>query len=141
MVENIGKVIKISGDKVFIEVEEGAVSVYMLQEEELEAGGKPILEAFNTVGANVRDRVRIRIQTPIYMKIIDSFPALLCMIGILFGIYLAERLDKYSLTLGTFFGVWGLLIGVLLVLLYRKRRAKKIYVPVIVEILKTDVHT
>lgn len=57
MVENIGKVIKIAGDKVFVEVEEGSVSVYMLQEEELEAGGKPILEAFNTEGAKKAKKI------------------------------------------------------------------------------------
>lgn len=146
MIEDIGKVIRVSGDKAFIEVERSSACAQCgLQEvEEIAAGGKVIFEAINLARANIGDRVKVRVESLAYMKasaFIYGIPVLLLIIGAMLGVYLAEKLNKSSENMSVLFGICGLIIGIVVLFLFRKRGARKEYLPVIVEVLKEDVHT
>lgn len=146
MIEDIGKVVKITGDKAFIEVERSSACAQCgLQEvEEIAAGGKVIFEAINMARANIGDRVKVRVESLAYMKasaFIYGIPVLLLIIGAMLGVYLAEKLNKSSENMSVLFGICGLIIGIVVLFLFRKRGARKEYLPVIVEVLKEDVHS
>lgn len=146
MIEDIGIVRKITGDKAFVEVERSSACAQCgLQEaEELATGGKVVFEAFNIAGSNVGDRVRVQVQTGTYIKAsayIYGIPVLLLIIGAIFGAYLAEKLNKSSDAMSALFSICGLIIGILFLFLFRKRGTKKEYMPVIVEVMTENVYS
>lgn len=142
MIEDIGKVIRLHGDKAFIEVERtSACAQCGLQEVEEMAGGKPIFVALNMARANVGDLVKVQVQSVAYLKasaFIYGIPVLLLIIGAILGVYLAERLDKPADIMSAVFGIGGLIIGILGLLLLRKKGTKKEYMPVIVEVIRQN---
>lgn len=145
MVEDIGKVIRITGDKAFVEVERtSACAQCGLQEVEELAGEKPIFVALNKANADVGDMVKVRVQSAAYIKAsmyIYGIPVLLLVIGAVLGVYLAEKLNKSSDAMSALFGICGLIIGILFLFLFRKRVTKKEYMPVIVEVMTEDVYS
>jgi len=146
MIEDIGIVRKITGDKAFVEVERtSACAQCGLQEaEELATGGKVVFEAFNMINATVGDRVKVQVQTAEYIKAsiyIYGIPVLLLIIGAIFGAYLAEKLNKSSDAMSALFSICGLIIGILFLFLFRKRGTKKEYTPVIVEVMTENVYS
>jgi len=146
MIEDIGKVIRVSGDKASIEVERSSACAQCgLQEvEELVAGGKVVFEAFNMAKANVGDRVRVQVHSAAYMKasvFIYGVPVLLLIIGAILGVYLAGKLNKSPDTMSALFGICGLIVGIIILFLFRKKGTKKEYIPVVVEVITEDAHT
>ena len=145
MIEDIGKVVKISGDKAFVEVEQSSACAQCgLQEvEELAAGGKPIFEALNMAKANIGDKVKVRVESAAYMKasvFIYGIPVLLLIMGAVLGVYLAAKFNKSTDIMSALFGMCGLIVGIIILFLFRKKGTKKEYIPVIVEVIKEDVH-
>ncbi|MDH5769023.1 MAG: SoxR reducing system RseC family protein [Nitrospirota bacterium] len=141
MIEDIGKVVKISGDKAFVEVERSSACAQCgLQEvEELAAGGKPIFEALNMTKANIGDKVKVRVESAAYMKVsafIYGIPVLLLIMGAVLGVYLAGKFNKSTDIMSALFGMCGLIAGIIILFLFRKKGAKKEYIPVIVEVIK-----
>ncbi|MFN3480546.1 MAG: SoxR reducing system RseC family protein [Thermodesulfovibrionales bacterium] len=140
MIEDIGKVIRIEGDKAFVEVERtSACAKCGLQEVEELTGGKPVFAAINHAHANAGDTVKVRVESVAYMKaslFIFGIPVLLLIICAILGAYLAERFGKPSDIMSALFGIGGLIIGIFVLLLFRKRGTKKEYMPVIVEVIK-----
>jgi positive regulator of sigma E activity len=65
MIEDIGKIVKIDSDKVYVEVERSSACAQCgLQEaEELATGGKVIFEAYNMASAAIGNRVRVQVRT------------------------------------------------------------------------------
>ena len=146
MIEDIGRIVKIEGDKAFIEVERtSACAQCGLQEaEELATGGKVVFESFNMVRAKVGDRVRVQVQTAGYIKAsayIYGIPVLLLIIGAILGAYIARILNKSSDAMSALFSICGLIIGILLLFLFRKRGTRKEYMPVIVEVITENVYS
>lgn len=146
MIEDIGIVRKVTGDKAFVEVERSSACAQCgLQEaEELATGGKVVFEAFNMAGSNVGDRVRVQVQTGTYIKAsvyIYGIPVLLLIIGAIFGAYLAGLLNKSSDAMSALFGIFGLLMGIFVLFLLRKKGNIKEYMPVIVEVMTEDVYS
>jgi len=145
MIEDIGKVIRVSGDKAFIEVERSSACAQCgLQEvEELVAGGKVVFEALNMAKANIGDKVKVRVESAAYMKasvFIYGIPVLLLIMGAVLGVYLAGKFNKSTDIMSALFGMCGLIVGIIILFLFRKKGTKKEYIPVIVEVLKEDVH-
>lgn len=143
MIEDIGRVVKIAGDKAFVEVERSSACAQCgLQEvEELTAGGKPVFEAINMVNAKPGDKVKVQVQSVAYIKasfFIYGLPVLLMLIGAIFGIYLAGKLNKSPDTMSVLSGFAGLITGILTIYLFRKRGTRREYLPVIVEVLGED---
>jgi sigma-E factor negative regulatory protein RseC len=146
MIEDIGTVRKIDGDKAYVEVERtSACAQCGLQEiEDLAAGGKVVFEAFNMIKADMGDRVKVRVQSVAYMKaslFIYGIPVLFLISGAILGAYLAGRSNKSVDTMSAFFGFLGLIVGIILLALFRKKGKKVEYMPVIVEVIKEDVVT
>lgn len=146
MIEDIGIVRKITGDKAFVEVERTSACAQcgLREAEELATGGKVVFEAFNMINATVGDRVRVQLQTGTYIKAsiyIYGIPVLLLIIGAIFGAYLAEKLNKSSDAMSALFSICGLIIGILFLFLFRKRGTKKEYMPVIVEVMTENVYS
>ena len=140
MIEDIGRVVKITGQKAAVEVERtSACAQCGLQEvEDLAMGGKVVLEAVNAAQAKVGDRVRVRVESVAYMKTVAAvygIPVLLFLLGIAGGVSLAARLGWPSELTSVGLGMLGLIVGVLVLLLLRKRATKKEYLPVIAEVL------
>ena len=145
MIEDIGKVVRVSGDKAFIEVERSSACAQCgLQEvEELVAGGKVVFEALNMAKANIGDKVKVRVESAAYMKasvFIYGIPVLLLIMGAVLGVYLAGKFNKSTDIMSALFGMCGLIVGIIILFLFRKKGTKKEYIPVIVEVLKEDVH-
>jgi sigma-E factor negative regulatory protein RseC len=143
MIEDIGRVVKVQGDQAFIEVERSSACAECgLQEaEEMTAGGKVVFEAFNMIQARVGDRVRVQVQTAAYMKAtiyVYGIPVLLMVIGAIFGMYIAGALNRSSDSMSAFFGIGGLLLGIFILFLLRKKGNAKKYIPVVVEVLTED---
>lgn len=61
MIEDIGKIVKIDGDKAYVAVERSSAcaSCGLQEAEELATGGKVVFEAYNMAEANIGDRVRV----------------------------------------------------------------------------------
>lgn len=145
MIEDIGKVVRVSGDKAFIEVERSSACAQCgLQEvEELVAGGKVVFEALNMAKANIGDKVKVRVESAAYMKasvFIYGIPVLLLIMGAVLGVYFAGKFNKSTDIMSALFGMCGLIVGIIILFLFRKKGTKKEYIPVIVEVLKEDVH-
>lgn len=143
MIEDIGKVVRVEGDKAFVEVERtSACAQCGLQEiEELAAGGKVVFEAFNMIKARMGDRVKVRVQSVAYLKasvFIYGIPVLFLIIGAVLGFYLAGKFGMSSDTMSALFSMAGLIIGLVILFLFRRRGAKKEYMPVIVEVIVKD---
>ncbi|HBR21366.1 MAG TPA: hypothetical protein DD713_02155 [Nitrospiraceae bacterium] len=143
MIEDTGIVRKIEGDKAYVEVERtSACAQCGLQEiEELAAGGKVVFEAFNMIRANIGDRVKVQVQSVAFMKasvFIYGIPVLFLIIGAILGFYLAGMFDKSTDDMSAIFGLVGFIIGIFILFLFRKKGAKKEYMPVIVEVIVKD---
>lgn len=142
MIEDTGRVVRIEGDKAFIEVERtSACAQCGLREVEEIAGGKPVFEALNVAKADIGDTVKVRVESVAYMKaslLVYGIPICLLIIGALLGVYFAEKLGKQQDIMSAIFGTGGLIIGILVLLLFRKRGSKKEYMPVIVEVIKDN---
>lgn len=143
MIEDTGKVVKIAGDKAFVEVERSSACAQCgLQEvEELAAGGRPVFEAINMAGARPGDKVKVQVRSVAYMKasfFIYGLPVLLLIIGAILGVYIAREFNKPSDAMTALFGFGGLVAGVLIIYLFRKRGTGREYLPVIVEVIRED---
>ena len=143
MIEDIGKVVKVQGDQAFIEVERSSACAECgLQEaEELTTGGKVVFQAFNMIQAKVGDRVKVRVQTAAYMKAtiyVYGIPVLLMVIGAVFGMYIAGAMNRSSDAMSALFGIGGLVLGIFVLFLLRKKGNAKKYVPVVMEVLTED---
>jgi sigma-E factor negative regulatory protein RseC len=140
MIEDIGKVVKIQGDQAFIEVERSSACAECgLQEaEEMTTGGKVVFEAFNMIQAKVGDRVKVQVQTAAYMKAtayVYGIPVLLLASGAVFGAYIAGPLNRSSDAMSALFGIGGLMLGIFILFLMRKKGKAKKYIPAVVEVL------
>jgi len=140
MIEDVGRIVKIIGQKAAVEVERtSACAQCGLQEvEDLAMGGKVVLEALNAAQAKVGDRVRVRVESVAYMKAVAAvygIPVLLFLIGIAAGVPLAARLGWPSELTSAALGMLGLMAGVVVLFLLRKRATKKEYLPVVTEVL------
>jgi len=140
MMEDVGRVVKIIGQKAAVEVERTSACAQcgLREVEDLTMGGKVVVEAVNLAQAKVGDRVRLRVESVVYMKAVVAvygIPVLLFLIGIAGGIPLAARLGWPSEPTSAALGFIGLVMGVLVLLLFRKRATKKEYLPVIAEVL------
>jgi len=143
MIEDIGRVVKIAGDKAFVEIERSsACAQFGLQElEELTAGGRPVFEAINMASAKPGDKVKVQMRSVAYMKasfFIYGLPVLLLIIGAILGVYVAGEFNKSSDIMSVLFGFGGLVIGILIIYLFRKRGTRREYLPVIVEVIRED---
>ena len=143
MIEDIGRVVRVADDKAFIEVERSSAcaSCGLQEAEELATGGKVVFGAYNMAGAKNGDRVKVQVRTGTYMKAslyVYAMPVLLLMIGAIFGAYLAGLLNKSSDAMSALFGICGLLMGIFVLFLLRKKGNKKEYMPVIVEVIQDN---
>ncbi|MBU4319623.1 MAG: SoxR reducing system RseC family protein [Thermodesulfovibrionales bacterium] len=139
MIEDIGIVTKIEGDIAFIEVERtSACAKCTFREVEELAGGKPVFEAINTAGAGIGDKVRIT-TTLKTSAIVYGIPVMLLIIGAIMGVYLSGKMDKSPDTMAGILGMAGLIIGILMLLLFRKKGTKKEYMPVVAEIIRENL--
>jgi sigma-E factor negative regulatory protein RseC len=143
MIEDIGKIVRIDGDKVYVEVERSSACAQCgLQEaEELAAGGKVVFEAYNMAEADIGDRVRVQVRTGAYTKAslyIYGIPVLFLVIGAIAGAYAAPILKRSSDTMSALFAMGGLVVGVIILFLLRKRTNKTEYMPVVVEVIQDN---
>jgi hypothetical protein len=67
-------------------------------------------------------------------KRLSGIPLLLLITGAILGTYLAGKFTRSSDAMSALFGMGGLIVGILF--LFRKRGAKKGYMPVIVEVIQ-----
>lgn len=142
MIEDIGKVVRVEGDNAFVEVERtSACAQCGLHEVEELVGGKPVFIALNTAKATMGETVKVRVQSVAYLKasvFIYGIPVLLMIIGAILGFYLAGMFDKSTDDMSAIFGLVGFIIGIFILFLFRKKGAKKEYMPVIVEVIVKD---
>ncbi len=143
MIEDIGKVVRVDGDKAYVEVERtSACAQCGLQEiEELAAGGKVVFETFNMIRARMGDKVKVRVQSVAYIKtsaFIYGIPILFLIIGALLGFYIDGKFGVSSDTMSALLGMAGLIVGIVILFLFRKRGTKKKYMPVVVEVIIKD---
>ena len=143
MIEDIGKVVKIDSDKAYVEVERSSAcaSCGLQEAEELAAGGKVVFEAYNMAGANIGDRVRVQVRTGAYTKAslyVYGIPVLFLVIGAVAGAYAATILKRSSDTMSGLFAMGGLVVGFIVVFLFRKRGKKTEYMPVVVEVIQDN---
>jgi len=143
MIEDIGRVVKINGDQAFIEVERSSAcaSCGLQEAEELATGGKVIFEAYNMAGANIGDRVRVQVRTGAYTKAslyVYGIPVLFLVIGAVAGVYTAMILKRSSDSMSGLFAMGGLVVGFIVVFLFRKRGNKTEYMPVVVEVIQDN---
>jgi sigma-E factor negative regulatory protein RseC len=143
MIEDIGKVMKIDADKAYVEVERSSAcaSCGLQEAEELAAGGKVVFEVYNMSGANIGDRVRVQVRTGAYTKAslyIYGIPVLFLVIGAIAGAYATTILKRSSDTMTALFAMGGLVVGFIVVFLFRKRGNKTEYMPVVVEVIQDN---
>jgi sigma-E factor negative regulatory protein RseC len=143
MIEDIGKVVKIDSDKAYIEVERSSscASCGLQEAEELAAGGKVVFEAYNMVGANIGDRVRVQVRTGAVTKAslyMYGIPVLFLVIGAIAGAYAAAIFRKSSDTMSALFAMGGLVVGFIILFLLRKSANKIEYMPVVVEVMQDN---
>ena len=141
MIVDIGKVVSVEGDNAFVEVERtSACAQCGLQEVEELVGGKPVFMALNTANATIGETVKVRVQSVAYLKasaFIYGIPIIFLIIGALLGFYLAGKFGVSSDTMSALFGMFGLIIVVIL-FLFRRRGTREEYIPVIVEVVGKD---
>jgi len=142
MIEDIGKVVRVEGDNAFVEVERtSACAQCGLQEVEELVTGRPVFMALNTAKATAGETVKVRVQSAAYLKasaFIYGIPILCLIIGALLGFYLAGEFGISSDTMSALLGMTGLIIGIVILFLFRRRGTKKEYMPVIVEVIGKD---
>jgi sigma-E factor negative regulatory protein RseC len=143
MIEDIGRVVRVADDKAFIEVERSSAcaSCGLQEAEELTTGGKVVFEAYNMAGANIGDRVRVQVKTGAYAKAslyIYGIPVLFLVIGAIAGAYAAAPLKQSSDTMSALFAMGGLVVGIIMLFLLRKRNNKTEYMPVVVEVIQDN---
>jgi sigma-E factor negative regulatory protein RseC len=143
MIEDIGRVVRVADDKAFIEVERSSAcaSCGLQEAEELTTGGKVVFEAYNMAGANIGDRVRVQVRTGEYAKAslyIYGIPVLFLVIGAIAGAYAAAPLKQSSDTMSALFAMGGLVVGIIMLFLLRKRNNKTEYMPVVVEVIQDN---
>ena len=142
MIEDIGKVVRVEGDNALVEVERtSACTQCGLQEVEELVTGKPVFMALNTAKATIGETVKVRVQSAAYLKasaFIYGIPILCLIIGALLGFYLAGEFGISSDTMSALLGMTGLIIGIVILFLFRRRGTKKEYMPVIVEVIIKD---
>lgn len=143
MIEDIGKVVKIDSDKAYVEVERSSACAQCgLQEaEELAIGKKVVFEAYNLAGAKSGDRVKVQVRTGAYMRAslyIYGIPVLFLIIGAIAGAYAATILRKSSDTMSALFAMGGLVVGFIVLFLFRKRGNETEYMPVVVEVIQDN---
>ena len=143
MIEDIGKVVKIDSDKAYVEVERSSAcaSCGLQEAEELAAGGKVVFEAYNMASATIGDRVRVQVRTGAYTKAslyVYGIPVLFLVIGAVAGAYAATILKRSSDTMSGLFAMGGLVVGFIVVFLFRKRGNKTEYMPVVVEVIQDN---
>ena len=146
MIEDIGEIVKIDGDKVYVEVERSSAcaSCGLQEAEKLATGGKVVFEAYNMAGANIGDRVRVQVRTGAFTKAslyIYGIPVLFLVIGAIAGAYAATILKRSSDTMSALFAMGGLVVGFIILFLLRKSSNKTEYMPVIVEVMTEDVYS
>jgi sigma-E factor negative regulatory protein RseC len=139
MIEDIGKVVKLTGETAHVQVERSSACAQCgLQEtEELLGGGKVVFQAFNEAKAKVGDRVLVRVQQAAYVKatgIVFGIPVLLMIAGAVGGWYLAGLFHAAPEGMAALLSMAGLIAGGFLLLLFRKRLSRPEYMPVVVEI-------
>jgi sigma-E factor negative regulatory protein RseC len=129
MIEDTGKVVRVVSDKAFVEVERtSACAQCGLQEVEEMTGGRPIFVAMNMAKANVGDIVSIRVESVAYIKasaFIYGIPILFLIIGAVIGIYLDGKFGISSDTLSAMLGMAGLIIGIVVLFIFRRKGGKK----------------
>ncbi len=142
MIEDIGKVVRVEGDNAFVEVERtSACAQCGLQEVEELVAGRPVFMALNTAKAAVGEMVRVRVQSVAYLKasaFIYGIPILFLIIGAVLGFYLAGKFGVSSDAMSAVLGMAGLIVGILILFLFRRRGTRKEYIPVIVEVVGKD---
>jgi len=143
MIEDIGKVVKIDSDKAYVEVERSSAcaSCGLQEAEELAAGGKVVFEAYNMASATIGDRVRVQVRTGAYTKAslyVYGIPVLFLVIGAVAGAYAATILKRSSDTMSGLFAMGGLVVGFIVLFLFRKRGNKTEYMPVVVEVIQDN---
>ena len=143
MIEDIGRLVRVADDKAFIEVERSSAcaSCGLQEAEELTTGGKVVFEAYNMAGANIGDRVRVQVRTGAYTKAslyVYGIPVLFLVIGAVAGAYAATILKRSSDTMSGLFAMGGLVVGFIVVFLFRKRGNKTEYMPVVVEVIQDN---
>ncbi len=143
MIEDIGKVVKIDGDQAYVEVERSSAcaSCGLQEAEELATGGKVVFGAYNMVGANIGDRVRVQVRTGVFTKAslyIYGIPVLFLVIGAIAGAYAATILKRSSDTMSALFAMGGLVVGFIILFLLRKRSNKREYMPVVMEVIQDN---
>jgi sigma-E factor negative regulatory protein RseC len=143
VIEDIGRIVKIDGNQAFVEVERSSAcaSCGLQEAEELAAGGKVVFEAYNMAGAGIGDRVKVQVRTGAYTKAslyIYGIPVLFLMIGAVAGAYAATILKRSSDTMSGLFAMGGLVVGFIVVFLFRKRGNKTEYMPVVVEVIQDN---
>jgi len=143
MIEDIGKVVKIDSDKAYVEVERSSACAQCgLQEaEELAIGKKVVFEAYNLAGAKSGDRVKVQVRTGAYMRAslyIYGIPVLFLIIGAIAGAYAATILRKSSDTMSALFAMGGLVVGFIVLFLFRKRGNKTEYMPIVMEVIQDN---
>jgi len=141
MIEDIGKVVRVEGANAFVEVERtSACAQCGIQEVEELVTGKPVFMSLNTAKATVGEMVKVRVQSVAYLKasvFISGIPILSLVIGTLLGFYIAGKFGVSSDTMSALFGMFGLIIVVIL-FLFRRRGTREEYIPVIVEVVGKD---
>lgn len=143
MIEDIGKIIKVLDDRAYVEVERSSAcaSCGLREAEELATGGKVVFEAYNLAEAKSGDRVKVQVRTGAYMKAslyIYGIPVILLVIGAIAGAYVAGILKKSPDTLSALFAIIGLIAGILILVLFRKKGNQSKYMPVIVEVMQDN---
>lgn len=143
MIEDIGRVVKIDGDRAYVEVERSSAcaSCGLQEAEELATGGKVVFEAYNMAGANIGDRVRVQVRTGAYTKAslyIYGIPVLFLVIGAIAGAYAATILKRSSDATSALFAMGGLVVGFVVLFLLRKRSNKTEYMPVVAEVIQDN---
>jgi sigma-E factor negative regulatory protein RseC len=144
MIEDIGRVVRVEGDNAFVEVERtSACAQCGLREVEELVGGKPVFMALNTAKATMGETVKVRIQSVAYLKasaFIYGIPILFLIIGAVIGFSLAGKFGVSSDAMSAVLGMAGLIIGIIILFLFRRRGTRKEYIPVIVEVIGKDAN-
>lgn len=143
MIEDIGKIVKIDGDKAYVAVERSSAcaSCGLQEAEELATGGKVVFEAYNMAEANIGDRVRVQVRTGAYTRAslyIYGIPVLFLVIGAVAGAYAATILKRSPDTMSALFSMGGLVVGFIVLFLLRKRSNKQEYMPVVAEVIQDN---